>query len=344
MSGPHLRLVFAQRLNDPAWNVLNAMAALMARLLDARLEVVPATRRRGRLELLAGLLPRRRGEDTLLFILPEPVDLQSILRPDHWTRGYGCVAAWVTDAWWTERIPHVARGRGHFDRIYVTEDELVDPWADATRTQVSCVPQGTNALDWGSAAPDRPVDLQRIGRQPAAWDDDVRNAEWAERDGVHYAGRPPFITEADEAMRSLLAQQARAKFVLAFSNRVSPAEYTHPTREYLTGRWTDALASGASVAGVAPDTSVTRRLLWPEATLTLDPHDVPAGMQTLGAAVRDWRPATALRNHLGALERLDWRWRARQIADDLGLDAPTLTDELTRLGSRIATLTAGGLS
>jgi hypothetical protein len=45
---------------------------------------------------------------------------------------------------------------------------------------------------------------------------------------------------------------ARAKFVLAFSNRVHQAGYTHPEREYLTARWVDSLAHGAVIAGIAP--------------------------------------------------------------------------------------------
>ena len=50
----------------------------------------------------------------------------------------------------------------------------------------------------------------------------------------------------------------QAKFALAFSNAVSGADYTHPTREYVTARWTDPVnrkkmsAVGASGAG-APD-------------------------------------------------------------------------------------------
>ena len=68
---------------------------------------------------------------------------------------------------------------------------------------------------------------------------------------------------------SLMERLSRAKFTLSFSNAVSPASYTHPTREYLTGRWTDALASGAVVAGIAPACAATAELLWPAATLEL---------------------------------------------------------------------------
>ena len=42
---------------------------------------------------------------------------------------------------------------------------------------------------------------------------------------------------------------AQAKFTLSFSNLVSPDVQTHPKREYITGRWTDALSAGATVVG-----------------------------------------------------------------------------------------------
>lgn len=337
-----LRIVYARPV-ELGWNVTTAMARLMARLLDAEYAEVPAARRRGRLELLSGLLPRRRGADDLLFILPEPVDLQHVLTVDHWTRGYRQVAAWVTDAWWVDRIPHVARGRGHFDRIYVTEHELVEPWRSATGTTVECLPQGTNALDWGSPQADRPIDLQRVGRQPEAWSDDARTEALAQAAGLAYAGRPPFHEDADEAMRSLLRHLARAKFALAFSNRVSPASNTHPEREYLTGRWTDALGAGTTVAGVLPATEVAHTLLWPGATLEVDPRDPVAGTAAVREAVDAWTPDRAAANHLAALERLDWRWRAARLADDLGLAPLTLAAELGRLHDRIATLRAEGV-
>ena len=45
---------------------------------------------------------------------------------------------------------------------------------------------------------------------------------------------------------------SKTKFALAFSNRANPTMQTHPEREYITGRWTDSLASGSTVAGIPP--------------------------------------------------------------------------------------------
>ena len=113
------------------------------------------------------------------------------------------------------------------------------------------------------------MDLQRLGRQPATWEDDEKTADDARKLGLRFEGRPSFSGNLIEGQHTLDRAMGRAKFVLAFSNLHSPAEYTHPTREYLTGRWTQALAGGATVAGIAPRCRATRELLWDGALLSL---------------------------------------------------------------------------
>ena len=130
---------------------------------------------------------------------------------------------------------------------------------------------------------------------------------------------------------ALMQSLASAKFALAFSNAVSPAPYTHPTREYLTGRWTDSLASGAVVAGIAPRCAAADELLWPGATLELASTDLAAGVQELAEAVRRWTPEVARESHRRALERLDWRWRFRELADALNVGSERLDAELESL-------------
>src|SRR4051795_9364264 len=94
--------------------------------------------------------------------------------------------------------------------------------------------------------------------------------------------------DATANQTALMRRLAEVKFTLAFSNSVSPASYTHPTRQYLTGRWTDSLASGAVVAGILPDCDATDELLWPGATLDLGTTDRGLGIERLAAAVDSW--------------------------------------------------------
>lgn len=128
---------------------------------------------------------------------------------------------------------------------------------------------------------------------------------------------------------------ASAKFTLSFSNRVSPAPYTHPTHEYLTARWTDALASGAIVAGVAPRCAATNELLWPEALLDLGTVDRRRGLEIIAEATSAWAPARAQLNYRRGLERFDWRWRFQQLARTVGITSGRLNAEVAELEAAI---------
>lgn len=335
-----MRIIYANP-ESPSWNVITVVARLAARLLEAELIEVSLPHARVKRRRVFGKLPRRRGREPLLVIAPEPVDLNAVLRADTWVRGYGPVAGWVVDAWWEDRIPQVARG-GFYDLLYVTEREFVPTWHDRTGADVRWLPQGTNALDWGSPGADRPVTLQRVGRQPSDWDDDDTSREALEGAGLTFGGRPPFAPEPEDSMAGLLRQLAMARFSLAFSPRADPQAYTHPTHDYMTGRWTDSLAAGAVVAGVAPRTASVSELLWPGALLELPSVSRADGLAVLAEANARWTEEIASTNHLHALERLDWRWRIRQVAADLSVETTTLDRELERLDERIAHL-GGGL-
>jgi hypothetical protein len=127
-----------------------------------------------------------------------------------------------------------------------------------------------------------------------------------------------------------------AKFALAFSNRVSPSVQTHPTREYITGRWTDALAAGATVAGIPPRCDSITSLLWPEALLDIETVSRGDGLEKIATASRAWMPSRARINYLRSLERLDWRWRFEKLAKAMNICPAPLSTELGRLGKAIA--------
>lgn len=326
--------VIYPRPGIPSWHVITVMVRLLARLTEAELVVPHVDDVRGRARRYAGLLPKRRGDEPLLVIAPEPVDLNAALHLEAWTKGYGPIVGWVIDSWWDDRIPGCAK-RGLYDVIYVTEKESVEPWRAATGADVRWLPQGTNALDWGSPTEDRPVALQRVGRQPASWDDDEAVGKACGDLGLVYRGRPSFMQGAEEGMQHLLATLARARFSVAFSSRHDPQVYTHPTREYVTGRWTDSLAAGTVVAGIVPDCATARELFWPEALLDLGTVDLDRGLEVLAEADARWTPDVAAHNHLMALRRLDWRWRIQALAQDLGLGSDLLLREMDRLQARI---------
>ena len=175
------------------------------------------------------------------------------------------------------------------------------------------------------------MDLQRVGRQPASWDDDTSVGALAAERGVVFRGRPAFGGSMAANQASVFGALAAAKYVLAFSNRHSPADYTHPTREYLTGRWLDALAAGACVAGLPPETVASRQLLWGEGLLSVPADDASSGLDIVADAVRAWTPDMALHNRALARRRLDWRWRFSVLADEIGWRPARLDDDLAAL-------------
>ncbi len=327
------------------WDTVELMAQTAARWLEADLVRLDAGSGYSRSWLLRGLLPRPprrfRGGPGVV-IAGAPAHLNAVLALPALRRAHDPLVGWVIDSFWHERIPRIARGRGVFDRLFITDAEFVPEWESATGTPTTWLPFGADVLDAGSAAGDRPVDVQRAGRQPAAWDDDDAVARAAAELGLTYRGRTPFHADPARNQAGLMAAEAEAKFTLAFSNVAAPADYTHPTRQYLTGRWTDALASGSTVAGIAPVCRATSELLWPEALLELGTTDRDDGLRQIAAAVQEWIPARARLNHLRALERLDWRWRIERLAREAQIDAPGLPAELTRLLARIAELTRVG--
>ena len=310
------------------WHPITHMVRLLSELLEAELVSVPLNPRGKAWRRATAFGPRRRGRDTCLVVAPAPAHLNTLMHGDYWRRGYRHVAGWVIDSFWTDQIPSAVRHRDHFDQLFVADKEAVGEWAAATGLPVSWLPWGSDVLRLGSAEGDRPVDVQRLGRQPAGWEDDDETRRACEAAGLRFGGRPPMHDDASANERALMGALSQAKFVLAFSNAVSPAPYTHPSREYLTGRWTDSLASGATTAGITPRCAATEELLWPGASLELPHDDLAEGVERLAAAVSGWDPEVALANHRNALERLDWRWRFRDLAAALGLEPGRLDAEL----------------
>jgi hypothetical protein len=327
-----MQIVYFDPGERPGWDPVSHMARLAGRLLGVEpLVLGPGQGRPGIARKLASAIPRRRGEESCLLICPNPSALWSLLSVEGWRSRFDGVFAWVIDSFWVEWLPWMVRNGGPIDAFFVTNKEELDVWEARTKRPCHWLPWGTDALDLGAPGADRPVDLLRVGRQPAAWNGDDETREACRRAGLAFEGRPPGSDDASDNERMLMRRFATTKFTLSFSNSVNPTNYTHPTREYVTARWVDALASGACVAGVHPRTETVRDLLWPEGLLEIDAVDRDAGIAMLVEAARRWEPRTAQRNHLLALERLDWRWRFEKLASAMGGSFPVLEAELARL-------------
>lgn len=313
------------------WAPVTSLVSLAARTLDGDVIAVDGSEWKSNAFKLRALLPRvKRGSRKALFICPYPAHLQNVLE-SRWLFGsYETVSAWVIDSFWTDRIPMVARHGGRFDHIYVTNPEDVEPWSSSVSAEVKCLPWGTDALAYFPATSGKINDLVRVGRQPDDWDDDLRTLEISKKTGVRFLGRPEFGSSDSSSQKILKTAMNASKVVLAFSNSVDRAYYTHQGREYLTGRWTDALSSGCVVAGRRPVCAAAEELLWDGATLEIS-STLGAGMTEIKKFLDAWTPVHAIENQLRSLERLDWRHRLKVIADDLELRAPVLKSELVSI-------------
>lgn len=322
------------------WGPVDRLTQLAATLFEGDvLDTTPrANNRLNKLRTLAEK-PKPGKDRGLLVIARSPENLRSVDLPQGLIRNYGFAVAWVIDGFKHAQIP--AKWRiAPFDFIGVTRPNDVEVYEKKTGKPVVHLPWGSDALDIGFNAGERPVDLQRVGRQPDAWDDDTRSAATCLKHGLVFAGRVPPDPIPLVAHQDLLMHLARARFVMAHCNLAAPSHYTHPTQAYMTARWTDALAAGCVVAGVPPDQDKSMQVLWPEALLRFDSIDAEVNAHLLAEACQNWTPDIALRNHLEALRRLDWRWRLQAIAKKLDINPPQLAADMTKLSERITTLQA----
>jgi hypothetical protein len=286
---------------------------------------------------LMSLLPRQTGSDECLFICPAPACMSDFCAIEGWRKRYRKLSVWVFDSFWADYVPRIVKMSQPFDSVFVTEAEDLETWRRTMKAPVEWLPWGADVLRLGSAAPTRPVDLLRIGRQPTTWENDEVTAAECEKRSLRFSGRPSLSTDATENQTMLSAAFSQTKFSLSFTNTVSPSIQTHPTRQYITARWTDALACGVTIAGVSPDCISVEKLFWPGALLELGNTDFKHGLDILGEAVSAWTPARAEHNHFNALEKLDWRLRFETIAQQFGGPIPQrLQADLDELRARVA--------
>ncbi|MBS1673001.1 MAG: hypothetical protein JSS74_03455 [Actinobacteria bacterium] len=325
-----LDLLYIKPRGD-GWAPIHALAALTTRLLGARRVTVDDRGNVSYASKAGAYLPRRRGgARSLLLLAPNPAHLAYATHMNPWLRRYDSIAAWVIDSFSTEWIGRFAQRR-QFDQIFITDRNLIDEWHDRTASAIHWAPWGSDTLARPIGSTARTSDVLRLGRQPAAWSDDMLTARACEEEGIRFATVPRMTGDGVADYANVRQSLGSTRFVLAFSNLVSPGNYTHSTRDYVTARWVDGLASGAVVAGRAP--VIAGEMFWDGATLEIDPWDRAAGVRALAEAVNSWTPAVAERNAALARERLDWRLRLRDIVTTCGWDVPgTLTEELGRLG------------
>lgn len=318
------------------WQPVIALAELVARLWETAPTFLHPARDYSVARKLVSVVPRVRGKrPPLLIIAAHPGDLLSLGRARVLLGRFSHVGAWIIDSFWDERIPLFARLGRTIDRVWITDAELVDHYADVMKVPCRWAPWGSDTLAvHGLPSVERDIDVLGFGRQPTAWGDHATNEKVLGELGLRYQGGFPRVAGSAN-QQQVRDHLRRAKVVLASSNRASPAPYTHPTREYITARFTDAVACGTIIAG-QPPRGRAAELLPKAGVLEIDVSSREAGLPPLKAAVDGWTAATADSIHAHALAHIDWRYRIRHVSDDLGVTTSSLTGELSLLDDAVA--------
>lgn len=331
--------VVFQQDQSAGWAPVTFLGLLAARLFDSEAQFLPKCP--NKLRRLIDLHPRKVGsrKEALLAILHNPHDVGQLRALEGFRTNYRQVAIWIVDSFHHDWVPSRAALRD-IDVVAVMRPNDEEPFRRVASGRTLVLGWGSDALSLGSGKTERPTDVLRLGRQPLEWDDDEKSQVACNATGLAFSGRPPIQPTAIENQTNLMNSLANTKFVIAHSNLAAPASYTHPTQEYITARWSDALACGATVAGVQPRSDKSMdRLLWPGAVLDFDRIDLKHNVAALAEACALWRPENAMRNYRNALERLDWRWRLADIVARLGVEMPKpLAAELAEVCLKLAAL------
>lgn len=317
----------------PGWAPVENMGNLLGRYLGVTPIQVDNKASLTKLTKILGALPRLSSQQRVAVVVAcDPGQLNTIAQARYLTNRYSAIYGWVIDSFWDDRIPRIARSTSTYTKIFVTDPDDVQAWQKNGVNNVGLLPWGTDV--WSnfeeriSATASKTTDLIRVGRQPIAWDNDELTSSLAHKQELTFEGRPGFGSSVEDSVRLLHEAFARAKAALAFSVRVSPTKYTHPTKDYITARWLDALAWGCVVVGQKPQSAATDLLLWEGATVDISPHDVTQGMTEIKNALADYSPLVAERHVRLALEKFDWRHRFNELFAEIGYSSDKLTQEL----------------
>lgn len=296
----------------------------------------------GHYEIVDGSLASIKKPNVLLMVALCGPDLSLLSSIPNWRQQFDTVATYIFDAWGPEIYPKYT---SQIDRIFVPLPELIESLQAYFGIPVSYLPFGVDALTHGSNAANRPFDLISYGRIPKQYHTAFNQRFNQPGTGrIYYRSTPRPVEEFPKAAykdrrdredRMLLFKiLRRTKIALAFDTLYpGMREFPH---SFVTLRWFEGGAAGCAIVGKRPTTPVAEQLLdWEDATLEL-PDDPEASADFIEELLQDRQRLESIhkRNYIQNLTRHDWRWRIKNMLEQLQVPLPPpLVHELSQLAS-----------
>jgi len=333
------QLIICDGISDSeGWLPVKHMISLMSELFESKIIRLPEGSL-NRLHKIFHILDKTRERNevdgpNLLFIVPTLFSANKFFSLSKKNQ-YNKIGIWVIDSFWTNNVPFLASPK-YFDHLFITSGNDVSFYQSKTNISTSFLGWGSDVLRLGGDNRDREIDVLRVGRQPRRFDSDQVNEYKFKLLGLTYQGRPDSTISYIDLVNKYFLQ---AKYVLAHSNLADESKYTHPNKEYITARWTDALACGCTIIGQQPKSDYAyQKYFWPESVIDIDSSDNCTDGSHFTDVLKNWSPKTAKKNYMMALKYFDWRWRFKELSDYFCINCQKLDNELRDIKTLISSL------
>lgn len=258
--------------------------------------------------------------EILLVVARSPNDLAALRAVSRWRSRYRRVVGLVIDSYFHAGFP---RDTACYDHIFVTTSDAVEIVTRQFSVKCTVLRQGMDCLRWAPPPGARSIDLIGFGRQPPSYHKAFQRA-FHDATSPHLYLHSPVGALTGPAIWAerpmLLKLLQRSKLSLAFHLFVEPVG-NRPRAMFLTSRWFESLAAGCVVVGKAPPGDMLDEMLpWEDASIEL-PDDPLDAVEFVRSLLQDENrlELASRRNVAEMCARHDWRYRIRDLFEQLGL-------------------------
>jgi glycosyl transferase family 1 len=264
------------------------------------------------------------GGELLLVVAREPSDLRMVYALPNARKRFRKIAGFVIDSYFAESFERSAR---LYDHVFSTTEEGAELLRSRFGVSASVLRQGFDCLRWANTGADRSIDVIGFGRQPDSYHRGFQSAFHTSESKILYLHSPIGTrTGADVYTERpmMLKLLQRSKMSLAFHLMVEPVGQRPRAASFVTSRWLESLGAGCLVLGKKPPGAMAQEMFpWPDALIDLP--DAPSrAVEFIMSLLSEpnFISETRSRNVAEMCRRHDWRYRIRDIYQQLQLPLP----------------------